>query len=437
MKDRIRSAVQAPELAQASAGSARRTFWLFVMLYLLYMVDYIDRQVVSSLFPFLKADLGISDTQAGLLISAVYWSIVVFAFPVSILIDRWSRRKSIGIMVAVWSVATGLAVFAKSFSQLLLTRFGVGVGEAGYSPGGTAMISAMYPAHKRSRMMGIWSSSLPLGAAIGVTLGGFIATRWGWKHAFGIVALPGLLLAVLFYFYARDYRTIKLEAPVTGGAAARRLGWKEIAREFLRTPSLLLTYLAFAGNTFVTTSYVNWLPSYFNRYDGIPMGPAGLRSSVAFLFAIVGAPLGGILVDRWLRRRGNARPLFAGLTSLLSAAIWLVAFWLLRGTLQFILLCAGGITTVLYVSAAAAITQDVVHPGVWAISYSICVIVQNFLGSSLGPLFVGAMSDRYGLRTAMLFVPIGSVLAGLLFLAASRFYARDLAKVAKVKVEVA
>ena len=377
---------------------------VFVLLFLLYMFDYIDRLVVTSLFPFMKADLGISDTQAGLLVSVVYWSIVVLAFPVSILIDRWSRKKSIGLMVALWSIATGAATFIRTFPQLLFTRMGVGIGEAGYSPGGTAMISALYPVEKRSRMLGLWNASIPLGSALGVALGGFVAARWGWKHAFGLVALPGLAVGLLFFLFARDYRTVKLEVPQEDGTASRKMRGVDIVREFVRKPSLLLTYVGFAGNTFLSTAYLTWLPSYFNRYSDIPMSQAGLKSASVLLFSMVGAPLGGFLVDRWLKRRGNARPLFAGLATILSVAVWLVAFGLLSGTPQYVCFMLGAVVSALYISGACALTQDVVHPGLWALSWSLCVIVQNLLGSSLGPLAVGALSDRYGLRTAMLIV---------------------------------
>jgi MFS family permease len=406
------------------------------MLFLLYMFDYVDRQVVTSLFPFLKADLGLTDTQAGLLVSAVYWSIVVLAFPASILIDRWSRRRSIGIMVVLWSIATGLAAFVKTFPQLFLARLGVGIGEAGYSPGGTAMISAMYPREKRSRMMGLWNASIPLGSALGVAIGGIVATHWGWKHAFGLVSLPGFALAILFFFFARDYRTVKLEERSEKDTTVRAMRPIDVARSFLRTPSLLLTYIAFSGNTLLSTAYLTWLPSYFNRYSNLPMSQAGLKSASVLIFAVVGAPLGGLLVDAWLKRRANARPLFAGLASLLSAGLWLAAFGLLRGTGQYVGLMVCATIAAFYISGAAALTQDVVHPGLWAISWSICVIVQNLVGSSLGPILVGALSDRYGLRLAMLVVPASSCVAGLLFLTASRFYERDLRKVAKVQVEL-
>jgi len=422
-------------LARANTG-ARATRWLFAGLFLLYMFDYIDREVISSLIPFLKSDLGVTDTQAGSLASAVYWSIVIFTFPVSILVDRWSRKRSVGLMVMLWSIATGLAAAVRTFPQLFLTRLGVGVGEAGYAPGGTAMISAMYPMEKRSRMTGLWNASIPLGSAIGVALGGVIATKWGWKHAFGIVAIPGFIIGALFFFFARDYRTVKLERAATVNRAAQKMRMREIVRDFLHTPSLLLTYVAFAGNTFLTSAYLIWLPSYFVRTEGLAAGPAGLKASSIMLLAIIGAPLGGYIVDAWRKKRPAARPLFAGLSTLLSAAIWLLAFGVFAGTAQYIVMMIAAVSTLLYLSGASAVTQDVVHPGLWAISYAICVIVQNLLGSSTGPIAVGALSDRFGLSAAMLVVPVASILAGVLFLLAAVFYRRDLDKVDKVVVEM-
>jgi MFS family permease len=422
--------------AGASGGPALRVTGLFIMLFLLYMFDYIDREIVSAMFPIMKTELRMTDSQAGSLISAVYWSIVVLAFPVSILVDRWSRKRSVGLMVVLWSIATGAAALVRTFPQLFMTRLAVGFGEAGYAPGGTAMLSAMYPAEKRSRMMGIWNASIPLGSLIGVVVGGVVATRWGWKHAFGLVALPGFVIGALFFFFARDYKTVKLVKTATAVRPAVKMTFYDIAAVFLRTPSLILTYIAFAGNTFLSTAYLTWLPSYFNRFQNLTMEQASLKTASVMLFAIIGAPLGGFLADAWMKRRITARPLFAGLSSLTTAAIWLICFGVLRGTAQWVVMMSGAIATVCYLSAASAVTQDVVHPGLWAVSYGICVIVQNALGSATGPLVLGAISDAYGLNVAMLLAPLTSVFAGVLFLAAAAFYRRDLAKVDKVKVEL-
>ncbi len=173
------------------------------------MFDYIDRMVITSMFPAIEKDLGISHTQSGMLVSAVYWAIVLLTFPVSLLVDRWSRTKTIGIMAIMWSLATALCALTGNYVQLFMARALIGIGEAGYAPGGSAVISGLYPMERRSRMMGLWNASIPLGTAIGHFLGGVIAVHLGWKHAFGIVAVPGLIIAILFLFM-KDYKTVDL-----------------------------------------------------------------------------------------------------------------------------------------------------------------------------------------------------------------------------------
>ena len=416
-----------------NAANAR---FAFVLLFLLYMFDYIDRMVIVSLFPFLKQEWQLTDTQCGLLVSAVYWSILLFSFPVSILVDRWSRKKTIGLMSVLWSIATLLCVFTKNFKQLFAARVAIGVGEAGYAPGGAALISALFPPEKRARMLGLWNAAIPLGSAVGIAAGGIIAEKLGWRHAFGIVALPGLLFALLF-FKVRDYRTIQLDSPgdVHPQAADRTSISAFTVRSFLK-PSLLLNNLAFAANVFVTTALLSWLPTYFHRLDGIAVSQAGVKSGLVMFMAIVGAPLGGYLSDRWTLRSRRARMLFPALTSTLSAAILAVAFTALSGDLQYAALLISGVTLIMFVPPGVAVTQDVVHPGLRAISLSINIVVQHTLGSPLGPLFVGAVSDAYGLATALKFLPVFALVAGLLFLAGSLFYTRDLASVEAVEIEM-
>ncbi|MBW1681741.1 MAG: MFS transporter [Deltaproteobacteria bacterium] len=158
----------------------KNAYYAFSLLFLLYMFDYIDRMVIVSLFPFLKQDWGLSDTQCGLLVSAVYWSILLFSFPVSVIVDRWSRKKAIGFMAVLWSLATFACVFTRNFKQLFTARGFIGLGEAGYAPGGTALISALFPPEKRAKFLGLWNASIPLGSALGIALGGMIAERYGW-----------------------------------------------------------------------------------------------------------------------------------------------------------------------------------------------------------------------------------------------------------------
>jgi MFS family permease len=413
--------------------SKKYSWYVFGLLYLLYLFDYIDRLVISALFPYLKAEWGISDTQCGLLISAVYWSIIIFSFPISILIDRWSRKKSIAIMAVFWSMATIAAAFTTSFKQLFITRTAIGIGEAGYAPGGTAMISALFPEKKRAMIMGLWNSSIPLGSALGIVIGGFIAANYGWRHALGIVAIPGLFIAILFFF-VKDYKTVELK--IDEANKKQKMKKMDIVREFLGKGSLIFTYFGFAGCTFVTSSLLSWLPSYYNRMENLPIQQASMKASAVMLLAIIGAPLGGFLADRWMRKRENARPLFSSISTLAAAVIMFITFSFLEGKAQYALLLAVGVTLTMFIPAAAAVTQDVVHPGLRAISYSLCVIVQNLLGSSLGPVVTGYISDQSDILTALKTLPIFLLIAALLFFIGSFFYNRDLAKVQRVELKV-
>jgi len=412
------------------------SYFVFALLFLLYMFDYIDRMVVVSLFPYLQEDFGLSDTQCGLLVSTVYWSIVILSVPISVIIDRWSRKKSIGIMALCWSAATVSCAFTKNFTQLFIARTAIGVGEAGYAPGGTALIAALFPEKMRSMIVGLWTAALPLGSALGIVLGGYIAAHFGWRQAFGIVALPGFLVAILFFF-VRDYKTVGLGKSAGPLAAnAGKMKSLEIAREFSRTPSLLLTYLAFAGCMFLTAAYLSWLPTYYQRVDNLPAEQAALKGSLVMLLAVVGFPLGGFITDRWRKKRVTARLLFPAISSLATGMIFLLAFYGLRGPAQYLLVLLGGMAASAFSPAAIAVTQDVVHPGLRATSYSFCVISQNLFGSSLGPLFVGAVSDRYGIHAALTLVPFFSILAGFIFFLASFFYEKDLAKVEKIALSI-
>ncbi|MDD4997301.1 MAG: MFS transporter [Syntrophales bacterium] len=329
------------------------TSYVFILLWLLYFFDYVDRMVIVSLFPFLKAEWGLTDAQCGALVSAVYWAILLCSFPASIVIDRWSRRKTIGIMAVLWSLATAACAFTKNFSQLFATRTVIGIGEAGYAPGGTAMISAIYPEKKRAFMMGLWNASIPLGMAAGIVIGGFIATHWGWRHAFGIVALPGLVVALLFFFI-KDYKTVCLEKDGRKNGTARTAGLipekmtkMDIVHSFLQTPSLLLTYLGFAGMMFTSVSMSTFLPTYFERIHHFPLQKASLFASGIMLTSIIGSPLGGWIADRWMKKRIEARLLVPSISALLTTVFFVGGFHLFSGgMIQYGIFLLAGIAAI-------------------------------------------------------------------------------------------
>lgn len=417
-------------MADAAVRSKGYSYYVFGLLFLLYMFDYIDRLVVVSLFPYIKQDWGLTDAQCGMLVSTVYWSILIFSLPGSILVDRWSRKKSIGIMSVLWSFATIACAFSRNFKHLFAARTAIGIGEAGYAAGGTAMISTLFPKENRARFLGLWNASIPLGSAIGIGLGGFIAANFGWRNAFGVVAIPGFLVAILFFF-VKDYKTVDLihKRETDGESKAVKMEVKDIVRHFAGNRTLVFNNIGFGASVFLTTGLMTWLPTYFHRIHGMSMTEAGTRGGAVMLLAIIGAPLGGYLADKWHKKRVNGRPLFAATTSFLSAIVLFISFTFLSGNIQFIVLVLNGIIIVGFVPASVAVTQDVVHPGLRAISLSLNVIIQHLIGSSTAPIVIGVLSDRMGIENAMKFLPLAPILAGILFVITSQFYQTDLKKV--------
>jgi MFS family permease len=410
--------------------------YIFILLFLLYFFDYTDRLVVSSLLPFIQRDWGINDAEGALLLSAVSWAILVFTFPISILVDRWSRRKAIGGMAVLWSLATGLCAFMPNFGALISTRALIGVGEAGYAPGGTAMLSGLYPPEKRARMMGIWNASIPLGSALGIALGGVIATYLGWRHAFGLVAIPGFIVAILFFF-VKDYKTVALErnsGDSAAGSGKVKMSFKEMALDIAKTPTLYFSYLGFAGVVFVTASLMMFMPTYFNRVANMAPAQAGLMASAVMALALIGAPLGGYLGDLWFKTRKNAKLLFCSISTTIAAVLLFTAMSLPAGTPQYIVLLFVGISITAFIPCVSAAMQEVVHPGLRAITMAIAIILQHLLGTALGPIVVGTISDSYGITAAFKVLPAFLVLAAVLFIVASLFFNRDFDKAEKVEL---
>ncbi len=430
--DRFRPSTGEGSDPSSGLGVGLRAHLVLAVLFLIYMSDYAVRYVLSGMIDFIKQDWHITDAQAGSLMSVVLLFITVFTIPASILIDRWSRRKMISLMVFFWTLATLACALAKNYTQLLVARAFLGIGEAGYAPGGTAMLAAVYSEERRAKVMGIWNVSIPVGVLVGLLAGGWIAKTWGWSRAFAVVALPGFALAIAAWFLP-DYKTVHAEESAAGFRDLKAFFAR--AARVLSVPSLALTYLGFAMNVATSTALMTWLPTYFERTGLAEQGRGALYALPVFALVLIGAPLGGFLSDAWRRRRREARLLFPAISSLAAGGVLLAALFLEASPLQVAIFAVFGVVASCYVAPAVSVTQDLVHPGLRAFSYGMCVIVQHLCGDAWSPWLVGALSDRIGLSGALFTLPALAGLAFACFWGASRFYNRDLEQVERVVLE--
>ena len=408
----------------------RQAWFAYAMTVSLMILDYVDRQVIVSIFPHLKAEWGLTDTELGGLVSVVSVTVAIFSIPVALFADRFSRVKSIVVMAVVWSLASISCMFARNYGLLFAARAMVGLGEAGYGSVGAALIAGHFPRRMHGSLLGGFFASASVGSVIGVLLGGFIAAHWGWRAAFGVVGFPGLALALL-YLFVKDYRTADLVA--AEGSARRDVvaTAKQIARSIFRPRTMLLVCLGGAAQLIVVSTLWAWLPSYLNRTWDMPADQAGAKAALVVLAGAFGSVIWGAVADR-AGRRALRRKLYAVTAlTLASMATLIFAFaapgwgFTTTASAQLVLIVLGAFLAACTVGPVSAVVLNVMHPSVRATGASVLALFQNLFGLAAGPLIAGVASDHWGLETTMIFMPLFSLVAAVMFLLTVRTYEED------------
>lgn len=409
------------------ASAARRDAWLaFALVFGLMVFDYVDRQVVVSMFPFLRHEWTLSDARLGLLASIVPITVAVATVPLSFLADRWGRVNSMALMALVWSGATIACAFARDYADLLAARAVVGLGEAAYGTAGAALLATLFPARMRSTILGAFASAGLVGSVLGVAVGGIVSQRYGWQAAFGLVGIPGIVLAIAFKAMVRDYPNVPLPRRVAdGGAGAART----IVAALWKPRSLPLTCAGAGLQLLVVSATYSWLPSYFNRFQGHSPEVAAIHASIVVLVSGAGGVAWSVVADRLARRRARARLYVPAVSAFVCAGVMSFAFGVLEpGAAQYALLVAAAVSMTAAIGPSGAVVMDVAHPAMRATAASVLSLTQNLLGLAVGPVLTGYLSDLRGLQFAMAAVPAIGVPAACAFIAAARTYPADKAR---------
>lgn len=373
------------------------------ILLLVYILNFLDRQILNILAEPIKAELELTDTELGLLAGpafAVFYA--VLGIPIARYADRASTNRVtlISVSLAVWSAMTAVCGLVTNFWQMLLARIGVGVGEAGCTPSAHSLIADTVPPERRSSAIAFFGLGVPIGSLLGLIIGGTVNDIYGWRAALMLVGAPGLLLALIVPLILKEPRSAearsaaRLAAQSThASAAAPQSTWSAIREAF---SSRAFTWLFVAASVTAFLSYGKglWTISFFIRSHGLSTTEAGLSMAVALgLAGIVGTWLGGKLADVYGKRDKRHLLTFPAIGMAVAAPILFLGYIVADWRVAVALLIVPTILNAAYYGPAYACVQGLVRPQLRSVAASMVVFGQNLIGLGAGPLAFGMLSD--------------------------------------------
>lgn len=429
----------------AATNPSYRAYVLFALI-VVYTINFIDRQILGILAIPIQQDLGLTDTQLGLMRGvsfALFYS--TLGVPVAILADRTSRTRIMTIALALWSAATMVCGLATNFVQMFFARMAVGVGEAGGVAPAYSIVSDYFPPKQRALALGVYSFGIPIGSAIGIVFGGVIATVLDWRSAFFIVGAAGLVIAPIFFLTVREPRRGGLDGVVEKQAPAK---FSEVFAVLLKKPSFWLLAIGAACSSLVAYGMFAWMPAFFVRLFGdqfatlfvgfpkalLPPNPGPLLYAAYFYGAIlaiggvIGIWLGGAIADRYGEKYKGVYALAPACAFALTIPFMVIGLNTNSLAVAFFVFLLPTAFSLAWLGPAITAFQSMVAPNMRSTAGAMFLLVNNLIGIGFGDFFIGRMSDfyklefgdqslRYSMLTAVGFYVIASA---LYFIAAPR-----------------
>lgn len=412
------------------------------VLFLGYVVNFIDRSILSILLEPIKQDLSLTDTQLGLLgglAFAIFYT--TMGIPIAALADRWSRVKILSISIVIWSGMTALCGMASNFTALLLARIGVGVGEAGASPPSHSLISDYFPIKTRATALSIYALGIPFGSMVGNFVGGWGAAELGWRMTFLLVGLPGIVVALLVWTTLREpprgMSEIKLKSTPTPAVKESAPAVRVVLSFLWKRKSFRHLGFAAGAHAFVGYGAGTWNAVYLIRSHEMPITEVGSWLALISGIGAIGTFAGGYLADKFSDATGDRRWYLwvPGISTILMVPFQFVAYlhgglWAVIPSL-FVVSILGG----MYLGPSFAMTQGLVTLRMRAVASAILLFMLNIIGMGLGPYFVGVASDyltpAYGissLRYALCLAVLANLWAATHYFMGARTLREDLEK---------
>ncbi len=423
------------------------------LLLLLNLLNYIDRQILAAVIPYLKTEFFAPGQDHGWLVNNLLsWlggilgsdnpenammGLLAMAFMLSYMfmapvfgalpIKRWTL---VAVAGALWSIATGLCGMATGFAVLLLTRALVGVGEAGYGPIAPTLIADYFPQSRRSAVLSWFYAAIPVGSALGFILGGLVAAAWGWQWAFYVVVPPGLILAAACYFM-REPRVGQFDGVAYTAEPPKRIGLWTAYGQLIRNPSYVLCTLGMAAMTFAIGGIGFWMPDYVHNVRGVE-NLTLVNTAFGLILVVSGIAatlIGGKLADHLRSRVRGSYFLISGIAMLVGFPCALLMLWT-PFPYAWIFIFLAAFCLFFNTGPTNAILVNVTHPAIRPTAFALNIFVIHALGDVISPLIIGVITDATGsMNIAFVVVACTMLVGAVLWLWGSRFLDRDTAKV--------
>ncbi len=392
--------------------SPRYLTWVLVVLSLIGFFNYMDRFVISVLVEPIKASLGFSDSQMGLLTGFAFAAFyATFGLPLARLADSKSRIALLSVAMAAWSIMTAACGLAQNFVQMLLARIGVGVGEAGCVPASHSLLGDYYPPEKRAFALGVFQAGGGLGTMAGLVLGGLIAEAFGWRAAFMIVGLPGVLVAVLAWMTVREpprgrYDPGTTHEPVSTRAAFKTLLGRRTFRQIV---------IAYSLGLIGVYGFAQWIPAFMMRSHEMTLGEVGIWVGLASgAGSFIGIGLGAILAPKVIERDRRWEVWWPGAAYGLCVPVYLLTFGVGDTTLALALAFVASLIAGSGIGPGMASVQTVAEPRLRATAIAFVMFMSAVIGQGGGPFLIGLMSDlltpQYGIDSLRVALMLTNVL---------------------------
>jgi predicted MFS family arabinose efflux permease len=369
-----------------------------MILCFVYVINFLDRQLLSILAKPIQDELGVTDGQLGL-ISGLYFALFycVLAIPVGWIADRTNRAKLLSIACAVWSAATVACGMSANYAQLAAARMAVGVGEAGGVPPSYAIISDYFPPGQRGTALGIFNFGPGIGMALGVAFGASIAAAYSWRSAFVLLGAVGIVAAAIVWIFVREPVRGGLDPPASASAPpVERLGFWPACRKFFARPVLLRLSIATGVTQIVTYAIINFTVLFLMREKGMTLPEVAVYYSLLIAIAVsAGMYTSGRLIDRFAPRSKAAYGYLPAAALALAIPFFVGFVWAPTWPLALAFLAVPTFCNYLYLSPAVALVQETVTPQERVLAGALLLLVMNLVGLGLGPTYLGAVSDWF------------------------------------------